>query len=532
MRRGRTVAALTCGLGLALAAAACGSSGGTAGSTAGFVTGGTLTELIPSDPGNLDPLTTVTAVTRGLDAYAYDTLINQEPSGKLVSGLATSWQQSGNIYTLTLRSGVTCSDGSALSPATVAANINFLSNPKNKSPLLNLFIPPDAVAKADASTSSVTITLAKPFPFFLEDLTGVGMVCAKGLANPSLLAEGTDGSGPYALTSAVAGQQYTFTVRHGYTWGPGGASTSVSGIPAKIVVKVVSNSTTEANLLLQGEANVAAVQGLASRPLSAAHLYSQSAAAPAGELWFNHSAGHATADPKVRAALMTALDLPQVGEVLAQGQGTAATGLVTVNPKACTGNTVAGSLPSYDQAKAASLLDQAGWTVGSGGIRTKDGKPLELTLLYATDTGGDPASAFELAAQELGKVGAKVQLVGDATTQLESVIFGSGNWDMTNIPLTINTPNEAVPFMSGPAAPSGENFAHIANAAYTSLAAKAAVLPGTSGCVDWNQAETQLFEAADVVPFENVSLPTWAKGATFTTVAGAIVPTSLRLLKG
>jgi peptide/nickel transport system substrate-binding protein len=526
---------LTCGLGLALAAAACGSSGGTAGSTAkasGFVTGGTLIELIPSDPGNLDPLTTVSSVTRGLDAYAYDSLINQEPSGKLVSGLATSWQQSGNVYTLTLRRGVTCSDGSALSPATVAANINFLSNPKNKSPLLNLFIPPDAVAKADASTSSVTITLAKPFPFFLEDLTGVGMVCAKGLAKPSLLAEGTDGSGAYALTSAVAGQQYTFTVRHGYTWGPEGASTNAAGIPAKIVVKVVSNSTTQANLLLQGEANVASVQGLASRPLSATHLYNQSAVAPLGELWFNQSAGHATADPKVRAALVTALDLPQVGEVLGQGQGTAATGLVTVSPKACIGNTVAGTLPSYDQAKAASLLDQAGWTVGSGGIRTKDGKPLKLTLLYATDAGGDPASAFELAAQELGKVGVKVQLIGDTTTEALNVLFSSGNWDMANIPLTISTPNEAVPFVSGPVAPSGENFAHIANAAYTSLATKAAALAGTSGCADWNQAEKQLFEAANVVPFENASEPTWAKGATFTMVAGTIQPTSLRLVKG
>lgn len=534
MRSGRGVVALVGGLGLALVATACGSAGKTGSSSGGspsVVKGGTLTALIPSDPGNLDPLTTVTSTTRSIDAFAYDPAINLTPSGKLVSGLATGWTQSGNVYTLTIRHGVTCSDGSTFGPDTFAANINFLSNPKNKSPLLNIFVPAGAKATADASTSKVTVTLAQPFPFFLEDLTQVGMVCAKGLANPSLLAQRTDGSGPYSLTSSVPGQQYNFSIRRGYQWGPGGAATSAPGMPAKVAVKVVSNLTTEANLLLQGQANLAVVQGLASKPLSAAHLLNRSAVAPLGELWFNHAPGHATADPKVREALTSAVDLAQVGQVLSQGLGKPATGLVTITPKPCPGNTVTGTLPSHDPSKAASLLDQSGWT-GASGVRTKGGKPLKLTLLYATDTGGDPASAFELAAQELRKVGVQVQLKGEATTQLESTIFGSGNWDMVNIPLGINTPSQAVPFVSGPAAPSGENFAHISNAAYTSLATKAAALPGTSGCSQWNGAEKQLFKAVDLVPFQNASLPAWAKNASFQMADGLIEPTSLRLLKG
>jgi peptide/nickel transport system substrate-binding protein len=536
MHAGRSVAAVVCGLGLALAAAACGSGSGGSNGNAGtskYVTGGTLTMLIPSDPGNLDPLTTVTSVTRDLDFFAYDPIVNLEPSGKLVSGLATAWQQSGSTYTFTIRRGVTCSDGSAMTASTVAANINYLSNPKNKSPLLGVFIAPGAKATADAATSKVTITLAAPFPFFLEDLTQVGLACAKGLSNPSLLADGTDGSGPYRLTSSTAGQQYTFSVRHGYAWGPGGATTKPAGIPAKIVVKVVSDLTTEANLLLEGQANLASVQGLASKPLSAARVASKDAGVvPLGELWFNQGTGHATADQLVRQAILTALDLPQVGDVLGQGLGSKATGMVTVAPKACPGDTITGLLPAYDQTKAAALLDQAGWKTGPGGIRAKGGKQLKLTLLYASDTGGDPASAFELAAQELKKVGVQVQLTGETTTQLESVIFGTGNWDLVNVPLGVNTPNAAAPFVSGPAAPSGENFSHIDNTAYTSLAAKATALPGTSGCADWNQAEQQLFRAADVVPFENASEPLWAKGATFQTVTGIIEPTSLRLVKG
>lgn len=528
MGKRRAVAVLASALGLALVAGACGSStsgsstgggatgGGASGKAAGYVTGGTLTQLIPSDPGNLDPLMTVTGVTRGLDYYAYDPLINEEPNGTLVSGLATSWKQSGNTYRFTLRKGVTCSDGSTLTPATVAANINYLSDPAHKSPLLGLLVPPGAKATADPATSQLSITVAQPFPFFFEDLSQVGLVCAKGLADPSSLAEGTDGSGPYVLSQAVAGQQYTFTIRKGYAWGPGGATTATPGMPAKIVVKVVADPTTEANLVLGGGANLANVQGLASKPLSAAHLFQRSAVAPLGELWFNEGPGHATAAARVRQAVVQALDLSQIGQVLGQGQGTPATGMVTVAPKACPGNTVAGTIPSQDTAKAASLLG---------------GRHLTLTLLYATDVGGDPASAFELAAQELRKVGIDLKLVGDTTTQLESVIFGTGNWDLVDVPIGVDTPNELVPFVSGPAAPQGENFSHIADAAYTALATKAAALPGTTGCTDWNNAEKQLFDALDVVPFENALEPDWGRGVTFSMVAGEIPPTSFRLVK-
>jgi len=256
--------------------------------------------------------------------------------------------------------------------------------------------------------------------------------------------------------------------------------------------------------------------------VSNAGLFHQSAVAPLGELWFNQAPGHATANVAIRKAIVSALDLPEIGSVLSQNQGTPATGLVTVSPKACPGDTITGTLPAQSATTAASLLRRAGYSPS---------KPLKLTLIYANDIGGDPGSAFQLASQELQKIGVDLSLVGDTTTQLESVIFGSGNWDIVNVPLGINTPNEAVPFVSGPAAPKGENFSAINNPAYTALATKATTLLGTTGCTAWDNAEKQLFKALDVVPFENGAVPTWAKGATFAMAAGEILPTSLRLVK-
>lgn len=40
----------------------------------------------------------------------------------------------------------------------------------------------------------------------------------------------------------------------------------------------------------------------------------------------------------------------------------------------------------YNADTAAQMLDEAGWTMGSDGIRQKDGKKLELELLYNSDS--------------------------------------------------------------------------------------------------------------------------------------------------
>ncbi len=44
------------------------------------------------------------------------------------------------------------------------------------------------------------------------------------------------------------------------------------------------------------------------------------------------------------------------------------------------GATDQSALLAYDPKKAEKLLDDAGWKKGAGGFRSKDGKPLSLTL--------------------------------------------------------------------------------------------------------------------------------------------------------
>jgi peptide/nickel transport system substrate-binding protein len=531
MRYSRFAWALTAVTALALSA--CGGGGSNQGQSGkNFVSGGTLTVAIPTDPGNLDPQQTSLQIDNELWPFAYDPLVNEAPDGSIVSGLATSWKQSGNSATFTMNKHATCADGSRVTPSLVAANFAYITNPKNHSPLAATNLPPGVTAKADSASGTVTLSWPKPYPFFLQQLAGVPIVCSKGLANRSVIAHGTDGSGPYVLSQVVPNAQYTYTLRKHYTWGAGGAGISAKGQPAKVVFKLVANETTAANLLLAGSVNIAGVTGPDRSRLAAQHIYNKQFLADVGEMEFNETPGKPGADENVRRAITMALNLTQLRSVITSGNGVAPTSLETVTPRPCHGDTVTGNVPSYSLTAAQKALTADGWKPGAGGVLQKNGKPLAVTFIYATSEGTPAADAAQLAMSEMTKLGVKVHMQGLSDTQISSVIFGTGNWDVAWIPLTTALPSQTAPFFSGTMPPNGTNYEHIVNPTYNQLTAQATAKPGTSGCPLWNKAEEALIKRLDVVPFAAQTQPTWAKNATFEIGGEGIEPTSLRLLAG
>jgi peptide/nickel transport system substrate-binding protein len=508
---------------VATALAACGGS-----SSADAVSGGTFTLAMTSDPGNLDPQASAASNLYQMSYIAYDPLLGIDGSGRIQPELATSWQVTGQRVVLTLHKGITCSDGTPFTATTAADNVNYVADAKNASPFGGVFIPIGAKATADAATDTVTIALASPAPFILNGLAGVPMVCSKGMANRKILATGTDGTGPYQLSQATPDDHYTFTERTGYTWGPGGATTSAKGLPSQIVVKVVPNETTSANLLLSGQINAAAILGPDAKRLAAAGLFAADVPALSGEMWFNQDSGRAAADPQVRLALAEAVDLGQVEKVLTSGQGEPGTTFAVNAPVACPGNSVAKALPVHDIARARTTLDADGWTVGAGGIRAKGGKQLALTFLYNTTGGSAASAAAELAAQQWGQLGVKVDMAAQDETQSTNTLFSTGNWDIAWEPLNVSSPDQLVPFMSGAGPAKGDNFAHISNATYSGAVTGAARTEGAAGCSQWLAAESTLVSSADVIPFANQVEKLFGKGARFSVV-GELLPTSIRM---
>lgn len=503
-----------------------GSSGGGAPVAA---SGGTFTTSIATDPGSLDPQMTVLSAARGIDAFLYDTLIVQTNDGKIEQGLAEKWEATTTSAKFTLRKGIKCSDGSAVTATSVADTINFVADAKNKSPYAGLQVVPGSTAAADEAANTVTVTSKAPDAFLLINIGSLMLPCGKGLTDRTLLAKGQSGTGLFQISEAVPNDHYTLTRRTDYTWGPGDFKNAEAGLPDKVVVKIIPNETTAANLLISGQLNSAAINGADKSRLLAAKVDHKDFNSSLGELWFNQDKDRPGNDPAVRKALAQALDLAQIGKVMTGGTGKTSTSFVAFAPAVCQGDSLTGHVPASDPAAAKAALDAAGWKAGGDGIRVKDGKKLSMTVLYGTQLGAQVAAGAELAQQQWKAVGVDATIKGVDSPGLNQAFFVSGDWDAAFAPVGVNLPSMLVPFVSGPVPPQGVNFAHIDNKDYQAAVAKASTKAGADGCADWQAAETALATAVDGIPFADTTIPLFVKGATFEVLGGGIFPSSIRM---
>ncbi|GAA1303344.1 ABC transporter substrate-binding protein [Pseudonocardia xinjiangensis] len=522
----RSSAALAAAGALALTLAACG-SGGTA-TGGGAADGGTFVMVLPADPGNLDPHFTSLSSAFQVGQFLYDSLVDIDEKGEMVAGLAEKWEATTTTATYTLREGVTCSDGTPLTASDVAANISFVGDTRNASTRVGIFVPPGASATGDDATRTVTVTSPVPDAFLSRTVGGLQIVCPKGMADRSLLARGAVGSGMYTMTEAVPGDHYTLTRRPEYAWGPGDWRPDQPGLPDKVVLRVVANETTAANLLASGEVQVAAVTGPDRQRLQGMGLFERDARYPAGELWFNQEAGRPAADPAVRRALTQALDLGQLGQVLTSGAGLPSSGFVSTGRSPCSTGEVAANLPAHDLDAARAGLDAAGFPAGPDGLRARDGGRLSMSVFYPTSVLPGMQAAAELLQQAWAAVGVDVTLRGGADAETGQLVSGQADWDAAFIPLTVSLPSQLVPFLSGPTPPAGTNFAHIQNPGYTAEVQAAAAIPGVGGCDRWAAAERELLRNVDVVPFADATRPMFGRGVTFELSDGSVAPATIR----
>jgi peptide/nickel transport system substrate-binding protein len=166
---------------------------------------------------------------------------------------------------------------------------------------------------------------------------------------------------------------------------------------------------------------------------------------------------------------------------------------------------------------------------GSDGVRAKDGQRLSLTFLYENSLGAAAAAAAELALSAWEEIGAEVDGKQQDETALLEATFSTGAWDIGWLTLSVNSPDQAIGFVSGTVPPEGSNFSAIENAEYTDAVTRASELNGSEGCDVWQEAESALFAAADLVPFANATVYMFGNGAEFDWT-GVIEPTSIRLV--
>jgi peptide/nickel transport system substrate-binding protein len=417
------------------------SSGPVSGSSGGG--GSALTVAVFQNPDSLDPAVTGLVSVSQIDASIFDTLTYKFAGDDTVHpGLATSYQISpdGKTYTFKLRTGVKFQDGTPFNAAAVKANFDHIADPATKSKsALGALGPYQETQVVDDST--VKVLFKEPNLAFENEMSQTTF----GMSSPTALQKyGTDygnhpvGTGPFKFVSFTNGQQVRVTRNPDYKWGPD----KLGSGPAKlggITFRILSDSSAQRNALNTNEIQVAgnltpqdvqtAVGGGATKATAT------STGMPYGYL-INVDKSP-TNDLVVRQAIEYAVDKKSILNTLFEGQFDPATSALT--------STTPGYVKddfSYDVAKANQLLDQAGWSKGAGGVRSKNGTPLSLNLINITGFGFDDMSTLLQA--QLKKIGMAVT-ISDQGFPAVATTYNHGAQNLANWfyydadPFTLNT---------------------------------------------------------------------------------------------
>jgi peptide/nickel transport system substrate-binding protein len=497
--------------------------------------GKTFTIATPTIYASLDPylLTSGSGQRTFIDNLAYDPLINIGGTGALTSGLASDWQSTATSARFTLRHDVTCSDGSRLTASMVAADLNFVGDPKNQSSLAGSLVPAGTTYRATADDQSgvVTVTTNRPFGFLLQNLGLVPIVCAKGMRDRTMLANQSDGTGPYVLASSTQTTQI-YMRREGYHWGPGGISNDAPGVPRTVKVVNMVNPATTASELLAGGISAAIVDGPDRVRLDAAKMPYSDIQRMRAELFFNHRPKRLSADPVIRLALVEALDLDGLAKVAGGSVRNRANGFRTGTPPVCGEVGAIAMLGRPDATHAGRMLDSAGWRRGGDGMRRRGGRPLALTVYYA-GTQVSIVGTAEYVQYLWNQLGVEVTLHRMTMDEAKAQLYdGTGDFDVQLDAFDPPLPSGLAQFLSGPTPPHGSNFIAVANPAYDALSGQASQLTGPSACKLWIAAERALLADRDVVPISTVTVRMYfARGARGRqTRWQKPVPTSMRLI--
>lgn len=364
-------------------------------------------EAVVGTPRQLNPLLQTPdspASETDLTALLFDGLVRFGPDGTPQPNLAERWaiDPAGTVYTFTLRSSLRWHDGVSLTADDVVFTVRAIQDPQfSGDPALADIWRQVEVAKIDARR--VRFTLGAPFAPFLA-ATSLPILPAHVLKElPLKQWAGADfssqpiGSGPFRLRQISASQALLVPFE-------GGAR----GRPALDVLVLRFYPSTEAARAafrrreVQGVAWVAApgVQTTATTPQA------QTKTAPLGMytiLTFNLRTPPLD-DARLRAALALGLDRGELVRRALGGQGQLLD--TPVLPQTWAQSSAA--LPKADRAASAAALDALGWRRGAGGVRMRQGIPLQLPL-YTTGRAGQLALAREIARQ-WGRMGIDVPI--------------------------------------------------------------------------------------------------------------------------
>jgi peptide/nickel transport system substrate-binding protein len=371
----------------------------------------TVVFLIESSPTNLDPRIGTDAQSQRIDGLLFDGLVTRDASFHFTPALAESWEQPDPLtLVFHLRSDVHFHDGRSLTATDVKWTLESMIDGRHSG-----IISPKAKSYASIATidtpddRTVILHLKQADNFLLTNLsTGAIGIVPQG--SGSDFWQHPIGTGPFRFVSQQIDQNVILE-RNAASW-------SVTPRIPRVRFAVVPDAITETLELEKGSADVA-INSLPmdSLPILAARPNLAIDEVPGTEVQY---LGLNLRDPllkdvRVRQAIACAINRDLIIRTLQLSKAQPADSLLPTSHWAWTGD-----VPKYpfDPARAAHLLDQAGYHAAANGVR------FHLTMKTSTDE-----SARLLAAvlqQQLSSVGIALDIRSfEAATFLSDVRSGA-----------------------------------------------------------------------------------------------------------
>ena len=347
------------------------------------------------EPEHLNWETGSQTVLGDVDTFVVEGLTDVNDKGERFARLAAEvpTTQNGDVsadgktVTYKLRKGVKFHDGSDFTCDDVKFTYQVITTPNNGALDTSRYSDVGSVDCTDPYTAVVKFK-----NFYAPYLTLFGGIFPKNAGKPEDLKNWAynrkpNGTGPFKVDDFVTGDHITLSRFDGYR---------EQGKPYldKIIIRIVPSSEVAKQLLKNGEADIMWNNTEADIPeiqrMDGIKL--GSAPSPGGERLIlntvkpgdpadNKTPHPILGDLNVRQAIAYGIDKQKIIDTLLNGKALPGTSELNVDPYNCTD-----IKPwPYDPNKAKQLLEDAGWKVGSDGIRTKDGQ--RLRLKYQTTTG-------------------------------------------------------------------------------------------------------------------------------------------------
>ncbi|WP_240046514.1 TIGR04028 family ABC transporter substrate-binding protein [Paracraurococcus ruber] len=333
--------------------------------------------------------------------------------------IAESWTTNADRteYVFKLRPGVTFSDGTKCDAEAVAKNFdNFgLGNRDLRYPVSEVISNYQRSEVVDPLT--VRFVFSRPAPGFLQgtSVIGSGLVSLKTLSTPfDQLGDATKiiGSGPYVVQRQTLGRELVLTARTDYAWGPKLHPHQGRALLDGIRFVVTGEDSVRIGALLAGQAHVIRqIQAYDEKQVKdrGFQLFAPSTRGVNNSVVFRPD-NPLVAELAVRRALLHATNAQEIVDTLFSANYPKATSIIASTAQ---GYINLAEKLTFDPALSAKLFDDAGWTMGPGGVRQKDGKQLVLTA-YESPPQPRNKDTLQLVAQQWAKVGVRLNvLAGD-----------------------------------------------------------------------------------------------------------------------